>query len=447
MNAVVKIPSFSFLACFLYFLLPVHTLQAQAPQKINYQAVARNAAGNELQNQPIAVRFTIYNGSSTGTIVYQETGNVTTNQFGLFTTAIGGGTVVQGDFSTISWGNGNKYLRVEIDPANGTNYTDMGAWQMLSVPFALYAANAPAGSTGATGPTGADGTMGNTGPTGPTGETGAGGGPTGATGETGPTGNDGATGPQGDPGVGITGPTGPAGDAGVTGNTGPTGPQGETGIGITGPTGSTGEQGATGNDGIAGPTGPQGPTGAQGDAGPTGPSTSDGPVGSIMAFAGVSAPAGWLLCDGSAVSRTTYAALFAVIGGAWGTGDGVTTFNTPDLRGRFLRGVDAGTGRDPDAAARTAINAGGNSGDNVGSLQNEELKAHNHTVNDPGHFHRSVDSDVVRNNDGYGTGLGTSGLGPNQILTTTDQTGITINGTTGSETRPKNAAVNFIIKY
>lgn len=428
-------------------LLLLNNLQAQAPQKINYQAVARNAAGNELQNQAIAVRFTIYNGSSTGTVVYQETGNVTTNQFGLFTTAIGGGTVVQGDFATVNWGNGNKYLRVEIDPANGTNYTDMGAWQMLSVPFALYAANAPAGSTGATGPTGADGTSGDAGPTGPTGATGAGGGPTGATGETGPTGANGATGPQGDPGVGVTGPTGPAGATGAAGNPGPTGPQGDPGVGATGPIGLTGPQGPTGNNGDTGPTGPQGITGAQGVQGPTGPSTSDGPVGSIMAFGGVNAPAGWLLCDGVAISRAAYASLFAVIGNAWGNGDGVNTFNIPDLRGRFLRGVDAGTTRDPDAASRTATNAGGNTGDNVGTLQGEALKAHNHTINDPGHNHTSVNSDIVRNTGGYGTGLGTGGLGPNTITMNSNTTGITVNNSTGTETRPKNASVNFIIKY
>lgn len=428
-------------------LLSLNSLQAQAPQKINYQAVARNAAGNELQNQAIAVRFTIYNGSSTGTVVYQETGNVTTNQFGLFTTAIGGGAVVQGDFATVNWGNGNKYLRVEIDPANGTNYTDMGAWQMLSVPFALYAANAPAGSTGATGPTGADGTSGDVGPTGPTGATGAGGGPSGATGEAGPTGPNGATGPQGDPGVGVTGPTGPAGVSGAAGNPGPTGPQGDPGVGVTGPIGLTGPQGPTGNNGDTGPTGPQGITGAQGVQGPTGPSTSDGPVGSIMAFGGVNVPSGWLLCDGAAISRTAYASLFAVIGNAWGNGDGVNTFNTPDLRGRFLRGVDAGTTRDPDAASRTATNAGGNTGDNVGTLQGEALKAHNHTITDPGHNHTSVNSDIVRNTGGYGTGLGTGGLGPNTITMNSNTTGITVNNSTGTETRPKNASVNFIIKY
>src|SRR5580692_10411038 len=78
------------------------------------------------------------------------------------------------------------------------------------------------------------------------------------------------------------------------------------------------------------------------------------PSGAVMAFAGASAPEGWLVCDGSAVSRTQYATLFAAIGTAHGSGDGTTTFQLPDYRGRFLRGVDDGQGRDPDAATRTA---------------------------------------------------------------------------------------------
>lgn len=69
--------------------------------------------------------------------------------------------------------------------------------------------------------------------------------------------------------------------------------------------------------------------------------TTAAPPGSLMAFAASSAPTGWLTCDGSAVSRASYAALFAVIGTTWGVGDGSTTFNLPDLRGQFLRGYDS----------------------------------------------------------------------------------------------------------
>lgn len=82
------------------------------------------------------------------------------------------------------------------------------------------------------------------------------------------------------------------------------------------------------------------------------------PAGCTMDFAGDTAPAGWLLCNGSAVSRTTYAALFAAIGVRHGIGDGVTTFNLPDPRGKFLRYWDDGAGQDPNASTRTAAVAG-----------------------------------------------------------------------------------------
>ena len=93
------------------------------------------------------------------------------------------------------------------------------------------------------------------------------------------------------------------------------------------------------------------------------------PAGMVMAFAGSTPPPGWLPCDGSLLSRTTYAVLFAVIGTGWGSGDGSTTFHLPDLRGRFLRGVDGAAGRDPNSGTRTAANAGGNTGNAVGSVQ------------------------------------------------------------------------------
>lgn len=94
------------------------------------------------------------------------------------------------------------------------------------------------------------------------------------------------------------------------------------------------------------------------------------PSGSIVAFGGSVAPSGWLICDGSAVSRTTYSALFAAIATNYGVGDGSTTFNLPDTRGYFLRGWDDGAGNDPNSGSRTASN-GGNSGDNVGSYQGQ----------------------------------------------------------------------------
>jgi microcystin-dependent protein len=102
------------------------------------------------------------------------------------------------------------------------------------------------------------------------------------------------------------------------------------------------------------------------------------PPGTIQSFGGVDVPAGWLLCDGSTVSRSTYSALFDAIGTANGEGDSSTTFHLPDLRGRFLRGADnmgtGAAGRDLDAAGRTAANAGGATGDTVGSVQGHQTR-------------------------------------------------------------------------
>jgi hypothetical protein len=115
------------------------------------------------------------------------------------------------------------------------------------------------------------------------------------------------------------------------------------------------------------------------------------PSGAVMAYAGTAAPDGWLECDGSSVSRTQYASLFAAIGTAHGSGDGTTTFQLPDYRGRFLRGVDDGQKRDPDALARTAAAPGGNAGDAVGSLEGDANAPHAHPVMDPGHAHPVMD--------------------------------------------------------
>lgn len=137
---------------------------AQAPQAFPYQAVARDNAGNLLSNQAIALRFSILNTSSTGTVVYQEKQNVTTNSLGLFNVNIGQGTVLSGTFSTINWGSGSKFIKVELDPAGGNTFTVMGTTQLLSVPYAMYA-NVP-GVAGPQGPQGIQGIQGVTGATG-----------------------------------------------------------------------------------------------------------------------------------------------------------------------------------------------------------------------------------------------------------------------------------------
>ena len=90
---------------------------AQAPQAINYQAIARNSAGNPIPTTAIGVRFRILQGSATGTSVYAETYATTTNAVGLFNLQIGRGTIQSGVFANITWGSGTFYLEVAIDPA------------------------------------------------------------------------------------------------------------------------------------------------------------------------------------------------------------------------------------------------------------------------------------------------------------------------------------------
>jgi len=109
------------------------------------------------------------------------------------------------------------------------------------------------------------------------------------------------------------------------------------------------------------------------------------PVGGVLPYAGEAAPPGWLLCNGAEVSRDEHAALLAAIGTAHGAGDGATTFNLPDYRGRFLRGVDDRAGRDPDSELRVAAGDGGNGGDAVGSVQESAIQGHGHVGT--GHTH------------------------------------------------------------
>ncbi|MBI1286994.1 MAG: DUF1566 domain-containing protein [Flavobacteriales bacterium] len=114
----------------------------QAPEKFNYQGVARDANSNILANQNISLRFSIINGSNAN-VEYQEDWYVQTNDLGLFNVEIGGGLWVQGSISGIDWGATTYGLKVEMDPAGGTNFQNMGASQLLSVPYALYAQNTP----------------------------------------------------------------------------------------------------------------------------------------------------------------------------------------------------------------------------------------------------------------------------------------------------------------
>lgn len=161
------------------------------------------------------------------------------------------------------------------------------------------------------------------------------------------------------------------------------------------------------------------------------------PVGTILPYAGDNAPAGWLLCNGASVSRTTYATLYSVVANRFGSADG-SNFNVPDFRGRFLRGRDGGAGRDPDRNARTAMNTGGSIGDLVGSLQGDDTRSHSHGYNDIYYSENGGDGSIFTNGKGSGDTDGDNE--PWQISRTSNATG-------GNETRPLNANVNYIIKF
>ena len=142
------------------------------------------------------------------------------------------------------------------------------------------------------------------------------------------------------------------------------------------------------------------------------------------------------------VSQTTYSDLYAVIGCNFGCSGG--NFNLPDFRGRFLRGRDGSSGRDPDSGSRTAMNTGGNTADNVGSVQVDAFQGHWHDVEVSGGLgnYASGIFGAVNNNAGGFSNVGSYYRAANIIS----------NGTNGtpritSETRPVNASVNWIVKY
>jgi hypothetical protein len=312
---------------------------AQAPNGINYQAVIRNNTGTLMANTPTAIRVSIRQTSATGTIVYSERQNVTTDQFGLVNFVIGSGTLLSGNFANIPWANGPFFLDLGVAfsglPAP-IIYMPYGTQQMMSVPFALYAkssgnlvnqwkygAGVPASNLGLVGDYYLDTATGNvyTKTTGNTwvlisNITG----PQGVAGPTGPQGAIGAVGPQGIAGAngtnGVNGTNGlnsvtlttvePAGVNCATGGVklefgpdvngnglldaaesvpaltqyvcnGANGAVGAAGpVGATGATGPQGLTGATGPAGVAGPAGAVGATGPQGIQGVAGANGTNG---------------------------------------------------------------------------------------------------------------------------------------------------------------------------
>jgi len=121
---------------------------AQAPQKMSYQAVIRNASNALVTSTPVGMRISLLQGTSTGMAVYVETQTPSTNANGLVSLEIGTGTIVTGTFAGINWATGPYFIKTETDPTGGTAYTIAGTNELMSVPYALFSANAtPSGFT------------------------------------------------------------------------------------------------------------------------------------------------------------------------------------------------------------------------------------------------------------------------------------------------------------
>jgi hypothetical protein len=247
----------------LIVLLITASTFAQAPEKMSYQAVVRDASNTLLTNQEVGMQISILQTTITGTAVYIETQTATTNINGLVSLEIGTGSTSD-NFSAIDWSAGPYFIKTATDPSGGSSYSITGTSQIMSVPFAMYAKTSGSSTPGPQGAPGIQGVQGDTGATGTSGADGATGadGPTGALGETGAQGDIGATGA---PGIqGATGSVGAQGDIGVTGADGAAGTNGTQGV--QGVTGAPGIQGATGSVGVQGGIGE---TGADGQGGVT----------------------------------------------------------------------------------------------------------------------------------------------------------------------------------
>ena len=131
------------LVIFLAAILLTACAFAQAPQKMSYQTIIRNSSNILVTNAQVTLRISILQGL---TPVYVERQTATSNTNGLVTIEIGNGKVLSGSFASINWGAGAHFIKTEIDPTGGTNYSIFGTSELLSVPYALYAGYAGSGA-------------------------------------------------------------------------------------------------------------------------------------------------------------------------------------------------------------------------------------------------------------------------------------------------------------
>ncbi|MBL7773186.1 MAG: tail fiber protein [Chitinophagaceae bacterium] len=394
----------------LHILCCVQQSQAQTPPKFNFQAVLRDANGNALSNQQITngVIVKIYdNVAGAGSVYYQEDFNpVTTNLYGVINLQIGTNPGF-GNLATLNWATKSFYIDIWMNGSSIYNGTNLS--QLVSVPYALHASHTDTAQYASNAP---------------------------------------QTIYTAGSGIGVT--------SNVISNTQPDQIVTLTSSGISTVSGSypnfaitsTEVDGSTTNElqTLSNATGNIISLSSGGGSVTLNftvannqlqlngtnvlPLSSLIPAGTIMAYGGTTIPNGWLLCDGALVISTTYPNLFAAIDHNFGGSGG--NFNLPDLRGRFLRGVDGLANNDPDKTSRTAMALYGQTGNNVGSVQADEVASHSH--NFP---HNLVAGYYV----GSGWGIGN---GSNNPIYGSDS-GTLSSG--GNETRPKNVYVNYIIKY
>ena len=161
------------------------------------------------------------------------------------------------------------------------------------------------------------------------------------------------------------------------------------------------------------------------------------PAGSIFTFASTTVPSGYLECNGAAVSRSVYATLFATISTTFGSGDGSSTFNLPDLRGQFVRGwANNATGT-------------GDDGRSFASTQSDQNKTHGHSasVSDPGHKHVTLGHGTGDDGGSRVTGSGDGGSSSSSMNNADTGISVGVANDGGAEVRVKNIALMYVIKF